>query len=205
MSHSADLAPDNARLRHRAVAKLTDGIPMTRRRASPTEALAVLHQLASKPGTAGDALALLHELQVHQVELELQQEELRSARSELEAALVRQTALVDRAPVGYMSMDAKTVLREINPAGARLLGADRDSLLARPLSNLLATPSIGALQTLLMRAQEGLAPETCELQLLSPTGTATTVHAAANKDIIPECFLLVLMAGSPAIPGHNVV
>ena len=202
MSHSADSDQDSASLRQRAEAKLTVGIPLARSRASLIEALAVMHQLASTPATAGDALALLHELQVHQVELDLQQEELSSARLELEAALVRQTALVEQAPVGYMTIDAKTVLREINLAGARLLGANRDSLLARPLSSLLSTPSIDALQALLTRAHDGLAPETCELRLLSPAGTGTVVHAAANKDTLAGCFLLVLMAASPAGPDQ---
>ena len=123
-----------ASLRQRAAEKLSVGGQTPGKRASQADALAVLHELASSPTTAGDALALLHELQVHQVELDLQHEELCRSQSELEAALVRQTAMVERAPVGYMTIDAQSVLCEINLAGARVLGAAREDLLGRPLN-----------------------------------------------------------------------
>lgn len=145
-------------------------------------------------------MALLHELQVHQVELDLQQEELRRSQSELEAALMRQAGLVERAPVGYMTLDAKTVLCEINLAGARLLGAAREVLLGRPLAGLLAAESAGVLQALLERAREGRGPETCELQLAPVAGRGLTVQAAADQDTTPERFLLVLMPRATSQP-----
>ncbi|MDP3824807.1 MAG: hypothetical protein Q8R33_25325 [Burkholderiales bacterium] len=193
MFNTSAEAENHASLRQRAAEKLINGIPAASKRASQSEALAVLHQLASSPSTAGDAMALLHELQVHQVELDLQQEELHRSQSELEAALIRQADLVERAPVGYMTIDAKTVLCEINLAGTRLLGAARDVLLGRPLAGLLAAHSVGVLQTLLDRAREGRVPETCELQLVPLVGMGQTVQAAADQDTNPERFLLVLM------------
>lgn len=200
MSHIAYSIHDRASLRQRAVAQLTDGTPLNLKAASTSEALSVLHQLASSPSTASDALALLHELQVHQVELDLQQEELRNSRAELETALIRQTALVERAPVGYMTLDSRMVLCEINLAGARLLGATRDVLLGRPLASLLSAASADALRSLLSRARDGLAPETRELRLQPLEGSARTVHAAADKDSDPGSFLLVLMDGeSPGL------
>jgi PAS domain S-box-containing protein len=183
-------------LRQRATEKLSVS-STANKRASQAEALAVLHQLASSPTTAGDAMALLHELQVHQVEVDLQQEELRRSQSELEAALIRQAALVEHAPVAYMTIDARTVLCEINLAGARLLGGIRKDLLGRPLASFFAAHSVAALQALLKRAREGRVPETCELQLLPMAGMNRTVLATANQDTSPEHFLLVLM--TPAI------
>ena len=204
MPNALEEANSRASLRQRAAEKLIGGIPSASKRASQSEALAVLHQLASSPSTAGDAMALLHELQVYQVELDLQQEELRRSQSELEAALMRQAALVERAPAGYMTIDASTVLCEINLAGARLLGAARDVLLGRPLASLVATHSVGVLQALMGRAREGRLPETCELQLLPSAGTVAgmgpTVLAVADQDTTPERFLLVLMPAVPA-PG----
>jgi PAS domain S-box-containing protein len=188
---------DDARLRERAVKTLIRGIPVAPRRSSQSEALAVLHQLASSPSTATDAMAMLHELQVHQVELELQQEEFRRAQSELEAALVRQTALVERAPVGYMTVDATTVLCEINLAGAQLLGETRDALLGRPLASLLSAPSADALQGLLARARDAQPPETCALQVVPLAGGTRTVHAAADRDTVSNRFLLVLLGVAP--------
>lgn len=196
-SESAPGAPGSANLRQRAVAKLNVGSPTARGRTGQTEALAVLHQLACTPETAGDALALLHELQVHQVELEMQQEELGNSRAELETALLRQTALVERAPAGFLSIDANGVLCAINLAGARLLGAARDDLLGQPLTSHLSPPGIGALQALLARARDGLATEACELRLLPVAGVSRTLHATADKDMAPGCFVLVLMAAGP--------
>lgn len=183
----------HANLRQRAAQQLTAGTPAAGKRASQAEALAVLHQLASSPSTAADAMALLHELQVYQVELDLQQEEMQRSQSELEAALIHAAALVERAPVGYMTIDAKTVLCEINLAGTRLLGAGCEVLLGRPLAGLLAAESVGVLQALLERAREGRVPETCELQLVPLLGMGQTVQAAADRDTTPERFLLVLM------------
>ena len=150
-------------------------------------------------------MALLHEMQVHQVELDLQQEELGRSRSELEAALIRQTALIERAPVGYMTIDAGTVVVEINLAGARLLGAAQDDLLGRPLAGLLSAHSADLLQALLARARDGLGPETRELQLQPLAGTLRPVQAAADRDTVPDRFLLVLMAAASPSQGDSPI
>jgi molybdenum cofactor biosynthesis enzyme len=82
-----------ADLRSRAAARLKGPAAAKGTAAAAADALGVLHALASSPETAADALAMLHELQVHQVELELQAQELRESRAELEAALRRQLEL----------------------------------------------------------------------------------------------------------------
>ena len=80
-------------LRTRAATQLGGDDMQRQARLSSTAALRVLHALASSPATAADAIALLHELQVHQVELDLQYEELQGSNSELEASLDRQARL----------------------------------------------------------------------------------------------------------------
>lgn len=185
-------------LRQRAVKKLNIGKQAVGQRASQSEALAVLHRLASSPEGAGDALALLHELQVHQVELDLQQEELQRSLSELALELKRQTDRVERAPVGYVTLDAQTVLYEINLAGARLLGAAREDLLGRRLAELLPPASVDTLQAQLGRTQGRRRPESFDLPLMPIAGLNRTVLAAAEQDTTPERFLLVLM--TPAVP-----
>ena len=197
MTQAFDAAGEQFSLRQRALLKLTIATKTDLDRATPVRALAVLHQLASSPATASDALALLHELQVHQVQLELQQEEVRNARTELEEALIRQTAMVDRAPVAYVSIDAHTALWELNLAALRLLGGTRDELLGRPLAAWLTAAGADRLQTLLGRVGEGKQPEPVALQLLPAAGRASQVLATADADAASGRFLLVLMA----VPG----
>ena len=120
-----------------------------------TDALAVLHAMASSQDTAGDALALLHELQVHQIEVELQAEELRDSRIELETALRRQTALYEAQPVACFTVDRELVVAELNPAGARLLGLAREEACGLPLGTLLSPASAAALQQLLLTVGPG--------------------------------------------------
>lgn len=203
MPDASNEAHSLASLRQRAADQLGGSRPATGKRAGQIDAMAVLHQLASSPATAGDAMALLHELQVHQVELDLQQEELLRSQSELETALRRQADLVERAPVGYMTIDARTVLCEINLAGARLLGATSKELLGLALTSFLTLPSIEALQALLARTRPGRAPETCELELKPILGTHRTVQAAVDQDITPGRFLLVLMAPALTQMRHS--
>ena len=123
MSHLAESSSYLSSLRERATGQLTGGVRSDLARTSTSEAMAVLYKLASLPSTAGDALALLHELQVHQVEVDMQHEELRHSRADLENHLARQTNLVERAPAAFLVIDETTVVCEINRAGVRLLGA----------------------------------------------------------------------------------
>jgi PAS domain-containing protein len=196
LSTSAHAYTDLSNLRQRALTQLTSSFRTDLKRASTSEALAVLHQLASSPDTAGDALALLHELQVHQVEIDLQQEELRESRAELESTLARQIAVIDQAPVGYLTVDKRTVLCEINLTGARLLGAARDELIGRPLAGFLSADGADTLHTLLAHAGDDLAAKTCKLRLTPLTGAAIDLHATASVDNVPARFLLVVMVAA---------
>ncbi len=68
---------------------------------------------------------LMHGLQVHQMEIELQNEELRHARLELESTRNRFLTLYDFAPAGYVTLDGQGITREANLTAAVLLGVDR--------------------------------------------------------------------------------
>ena len=81
------------------------------------------------PGTVMETQRLVHELQVHQIELEMQNEELRESRVEVETALARYTDLYDFAPVGYFSLTANGTIRGVNLPGALLLGRERTRVL----------------------------------------------------------------------------
>lgn len=188
------MAPESkAQLRLRALSRLTGRSAPDGPRASASVSLRVLHELASSPSTAADALALLHELQVHQVELDMQDEELRNARTELEAALVRQMQLYERAPVGSFTIDRGTIVHELNLTGADLLGDGRDALVGRTLDDFLAPDSGRALQAMLTRLGEGSLREAGELRLVVPNGVSRVVHASVSADPAGERFLVAFM------------
>ena len=76
-----------------------------------------------------EMLSLIHELQVHQIELEMQNDELRRTQLDLEAARDKYTDLYDFAPVGYFTIDEQGLIEEANLTAADLLSTDRQSLI----------------------------------------------------------------------------
>ncbi len=82
--------------------------------------------------------ALVHELQVHQIELEMQNQDLREAQAALAEARDRYVELYEFAPVGYFTLDKDHIVRKANCTFATLLGLDRSALLGRRLSELAA-------------------------------------------------------------------
>lgn len=80
---------------------------------------------------------VLHELRVHQVELEMQNEELCRTRAELEGSRAQYFELFDLAPVGYLTLDQQGLILEANLTFARLLGVARGDLVKRPLNRFI--------------------------------------------------------------------
>jgi PAS domain S-box-containing protein len=180
-------------LRLKAVSQLSRHRAASATAPSGVAALEILYRLASSPETAPEALALLHELQVHQVELQIQAEELNSSRAECEAALIRQTQLYDFAPVGNFTVDGNTTISELNLMGAHLLGSERDALFGRPLDSYLTLPSRQELRRLLTEASEGKHPGGCVLELIAADGTRTPVYVSVEPDPAAACFLLAVI------------
>ena len=85
----------------------------------------------------GDAQRLLHEIQVHQIELEMQNEALRQAQTALELTRDRYVDLYEFAPVGYLTLAPEGLIAEINLAGAKLLGIERGKLLRSRFASLI--------------------------------------------------------------------
>lgn len=97
----------------------------------------ILKGKASKPSgelSAAAAQEAIHALQVHQIELELQNEELRRAQEALELARARYFDLYDLAPVSYFTISKDGRILEVNLTGAQLLGVSREALAKQPLS-----------------------------------------------------------------------
>ncbi|MCX7195760.1 MAG: PAS domain S-box protein [Proteobacteria bacterium] len=90
-----------------------------------------LVRASAKEGIPRSAEELLHELRVHQVELEMQNEELRQAQVELEKSRDLYVDFYDFSPVGYITLNQEAIIDEINLTGAKLLGIERSKLLHR--------------------------------------------------------------------------
>ena len=179
-------------LRSRASLRLAGGKSTTNPTARATDALAVLHTLASSPATAGDALALLHELQVHQVEVDLQAEELRDSRADLETALRRQIVLYDAQPVACFTVDRELVVSEVNLAGASLLGLSREEASGLSLWPLLVPASALMLHRLLQNLGPASSHAARVLQWVPQGGPPRSLRADIGPDPAGAGFLMVL-------------
>lgn len=87
--------------------------------------------------TDSETERLLQELQVHQIELEMQNTELCRIKNELELSLARYTDLYDLAPVAYLTISRDGVIQEVNLSGVNLLGRERSRLLGQPFVQLV--------------------------------------------------------------------
>ena len=81
---------------------------------------------------------LIHELRVHQIELELQNEELQRLHLEAEESRNRYADLYDFAPVGYLTVNDKGMIEQVNLTCASMLGIERGRLLGQPIAYLIA-------------------------------------------------------------------
>jgi PAS domain S-box-containing protein len=103
-----------------------------------TEAEAMVGSLSPQENTAKPAEVLMHELLVHKVELEMQNEELRRAHTAMEEARDRYVELYESSPVGYITINRKGMISEINLTGSTLLGVDRAKLINRRFAKFVA-------------------------------------------------------------------
>lgn len=125
MNLKSPTADQPAQLRRRAEARLREHSGNLR----PT---------AGVPKSPADAQRLIHELHVHQIELEMQNAELRQARDELEVALDNYTDLYDFAPSSYFTFTATGTILQANLTGASLVGIERSRLVGQSFENLVS-------------------------------------------------------------------
>src|SRR5271166_5104023 len=144
---------DGTELRRRAEARLSEKQKSQR---SP----------AAAQRTSHDMQRLVQELQIHQIELEIQNEQLEHARAETEGALERYTDLYDFAPLGYFTLDRDGAIRQANLTGSRLLGVDRSRLVNRRFGLFVAENSRSAFRTFTERVFASQSRESCEAMLL---------------------------------------
>jgi PAS domain S-box-containing protein len=115
-------------------AKTANDISDLRRRAE--------ERLLNQPGASDkippkDVESIVHELRVNQIELEMQNEELRHTQQQLEASREKYFDLYELAPVGYVTLNDKGIILESNLTAAALLGQERSSLVGQPLTRFI--------------------------------------------------------------------
>src|SRR5262249_45834621 len=128
----------------------------------------------------GDYARALHELEIHQVELEIQNEELRRARIELERGLDRYTRLFGYAPIGYASVTPDGLIREVNYGGAELMGSPRGWRIDEYFELYLAVADHHIFHALLERVVETGRRQVCDARLFHSEQSAPVVRIMAT-------------------------
>lgn len=153
-------------------------------------ALRVLFDLASSPDTAVDAITLLHELQVHQVELDLQNEELQSSRVDLESAAERQLQLVEASPSAQLVLDNQHHVLECNLHAMACLKQTLPTCSGLPLTKWLMPEQSQRVQAWLTHAQSSECAVSMHIVLRVAGQADRTVCAAARANPLESGVLL---------------
>jgi PAS domain S-box-containing protein len=136
---------------------------------------------AATPAAESDTKRLVHELEVHQIELEMQNEELVKARAEVEAILHQYTDLYDFAPIGYFTLASDGTIHQVNLAGASLLCVERGKLIQRRFGVFVSAESRATFSDFLEKVfSANGSKETCEVALQKDGSAPLCVHIEAN-------------------------
>jgi PAS domain S-box-containing protein len=167
-------------LRRLAEARLRD----ERRKAPRTRALSKTTKNDSK--FVADQARLLHELQVHQVELEMQNSELEESRVRMEMLVDKYADLYDFAPVGYFTLDDRTRILDANLTGSALLGVERSRLLGTSLDRFLSQGGEAVFHNFLGRVFAETEPQICETTLRRERGATFCANLYGAPLFDPE-------------------
>jgi PAS domain S-box-containing protein len=145
------------------------------------------------PDNNDETERLLHELQVHRIELEMQNAELRQARNEVEKSLEKYTDLYDFAPVGYFTLDRNGDITSANLSGASLLGVERSRLIGRRFGKWVMEEFHPAFADFLDTVFRSLGKVVCEVSLPKEGKSPLFVQIEAVDNASgQECRLAVI-------------
>jgi len=143
------------------------------------ELIRELRALQDRQQQLDDRDRLVHELEVHQVELELQNRELREAQAALEESRGRYADLYDFAPVAYLTLDTRGVVREMNLTGATMLDRDRGQVIGQGFVSVVHILEPATFWSHLRRGVETGKPVVSELRIQARNGTVDVQLASA--------------------------
>jgi PAS domain S-box-containing protein len=160
MKKNSETPTDASKLRRQAEAKLGE----CKKNTAPT------------PHTEVDTLRLIHELEVHQIELEMQNEELRRLQEELEASRNKYFDLFDLAPVGYLTLSETGIVLEANLTAANLLGVERSQLAQKPVNRFIVKEDQDIYYLHRKHLFETRSRQACELRMTGKGGVQLWVR-----------------------------
>ena len=141
--------------------------------------------------THDETKQLLHELRVHQIELEIQNEELRRAQEELDVSQARYFDLYDLAPVGYLTITDNNMIQEVNLAAATMFGVARSLLVNEGIRKILPKESQLIFYQYLKQCIEANSAQEWEMRLLRADGEQFWAHLQVTPGQNGECWLII--------------
>lgn len=135
------------------------------------EKLRQIEGASQEQHTPEEAQSLLHELRVHQIELEMQNDELRGTQHRLEVSQARYFDLYNLAPVGYMTLSEEGIIEEANLTSANLLGMTRVDLVNRPFSHFISPEDQDLYYLHCRKLMEMNAAHKCEVRMVRSDGS----------------------------------
>ncbi|MCX6885418.1 MAG: response regulator [Verrucomicrobia bacterium] len=154
------------------------------------------HPQIPPPLTQESASAAVHELQVHQIELEMRNNELLQREAELDALSARYFQIYDQAPVGYLTINEPGLILEVNLTATSLLGVARSGLVTQPFHSFITRNHQQAFQSLHRELFETGSPGSCEVQMRKGDGTlfwavlkGSTTRLAGDSN--PVCLMML--------------
>jgi PAS domain S-box-containing protein len=130
----------------------------------------ILANQKENPTQLKDLHQMIHDLNLYQIEIELQQENLLKTQSELEESQNKYLNLYDLAPIGYITMDQNGLILEINQPGAELFDIDKQSLVNRSFSRYISPEFQNIFHSLRLLALEKMTLQSAEIKLIRKNG-----------------------------------
>lgn len=207
MSDPLDPPQATAPLRQQAVQKLRAGeAQLSSDFTASADALGVLYRLSSEASTASDALKLLHELQIHQVELELQLEQLQANERETSHDLACFQQFFCIAPLACFIVNLDGIVTDSNAAAIRffepLIKHDAKPVIGRSLVSLFSTSCHPMLNATFARVQRN--QQQASLIVSTATNSATQEHVQLTISLSPDhqAILVILTKNSVSLPAR---
>lgn len=167
------------------------------------DALRLLHRLSSDPDKAQDALKLLHELQVHQVEIDLQNEQIAANEQAIIDDLSLYWTLYEAAPLGYFLLDLEGKVIQANITAAELLGVGREDFAGHSIDTFLRAEKRPQLLGLLQRVTQSGVRDSCLAETGRGAAEPRPLQFLASLSPGGEHILLACCESASADSGNH--